>query len=75
MTAAQHDALVSEVKEHEHEIRMLSSELWWLDAVAACYVQTHGAHERLVRQIEFMTAQLTRRRIRVALLSSRLEQQ
>ncbi len=75
MTLVQREAMVSEVKEQEREIRTLTCELWWLDAVAACYVRTPPAHERLARQIEFATAQLTRRRIRVALLSSRLERE
>ena len=72
MTTAQHDALVCEIDEQEREIGTLSCELWWLDAVAACYVEAGSAHERLDREIEFATAQLTKRRIRMALLQSRL---
>ncbi len=72
MTTAQRDALVREMEAHEHEIGRLSCELWWLDAVAACYVEAGSARQRLAREIEFTTAQITKRRIRVALLSSRL---
>lgn len=72
MTTAQRDALAFEMREHEREIDRLSCELWWLDAVAACYVEAGCARERLTREIEFATAQLTKRRIRIALLTSRL---
>lgn len=72
MEATRREILLGEIQAHECEIRRLACEIWWLDEVAACWACAGVTRERLAREVEFANVQLTRRRIEVALLSSRL---
>ena len=72
MEQARHDLLLGEIEEHKREIRRLACEIWWLDEVAACWARAGAARDRLAREVQFANAQLTRRRIDVALLASRI---
>lgn len=72
MEETRREMLLDEIQEHEREIRRLSSEIWWLDEVESCWPRAGATRESLQREVQFATAQITKRRILLALLSSRL---
>lgn len=72
MATFDRESLLAEMRDHEREIERLSWEIWWLDEVAGPTATSASVREQIAREVRLSHVQLTRRRIDVALLSSRL---